>query len=376
MKILGISATHRKENETITDLLLDEALAAAEQDGAQIEKVKLSDYKIHQCLGCGNCHRLMVCPLTHQYDDQTDELLKKVDKADGILFSYPTYNFLPPGMLVNFFQRIAPREDIITDKPFYVDMYAQTKGYAFIHKKVGLICTGFSIGMENATGSLFSFFVTMRATVTVCANIALNELNDLNIKPTNTKTGNSNGFAFKLARSVGRRVLSGTSGFETTFNYLEKPIEEKNIANIYSYELEDLHGKKVRFEDYKGKKSIIIIGGQKANKESVVWMRNIIDQVDQKKTPILPIASVEKLPGFLTKDFIKQQINIQIKDFQEAFIPILDWDGEIAAKFNVSLYEEYPTVVVINEKGKLVYRETQVYSKNNFGKVQESLKAS
>jgi multimeric flavodoxin WrbA len=376
MKILGISSTHRKNEDTITDLLLEEALAAAKQDGAEVEKVKLSDYKIHQCLGCGNCHRFMVCPLTHQYDDQTDELLAKVDKADGIIFSYPTYNLLPPGMLVNFFQRIAPKEEIRTDKPFYVDMYPQTKGYAFMHKKVGLICTGFTIGMENASGSLFSFFATMRTTVTICANIALNEFNDLNIKTTNPNNGNSIGFAYKLARSVGRRVLSGTSAFETTFNYLDKPVEDKNIANIFSCELEDLYGNNVRLGDYKGKRAIILIGGQKANKESVVWMGNLLAQVDQKEVPILPIASVEKLPGFLTKDFIKEQIKIQIKDSQDAFVPILDWDGDIAEKFNVSLFEEYPTVVIIDENGKLVYRETQGYSKKNLVNVQESLKAN
>jgi multimeric flavodoxin WrbA len=50
MKILGIAGSKRKKGNT--SILVQEALKAAQKEGAKTELIFLGDYSIMDCLGC------------------------------------------------------------------------------------------------------------------------------------------------------------------------------------------------------------------------------------------------------------------------------------------------------------------------------------
>ncbi len=85
MKILGILGSPRDRGNTV--LLLDAALAAAAEAGAQTEKVGVSDLDLNFCIGCGKCYATGQCI----YDDGVTMLQSKMMEADGIILASPNY---------------------------------------------------------------------------------------------------------------------------------------------------------------------------------------------------------------------------------------------------------------------------------------------
>jgi multimeric flavodoxin WrbA len=86
MKILALNGSVRKHGNS--EILLKQALMGAEAEGAEVEILKLSDYNIGPCLGCGLClFRENVC----QQKDNTHEIFEKVDAADGVILGAPCY---------------------------------------------------------------------------------------------------------------------------------------------------------------------------------------------------------------------------------------------------------------------------------------------
>jgi multimeric flavodoxin WrbA len=101
MKLLGISASPRK-NRSNTFLLLREVLSAAEKEGGKTEVVHLCDLKIEFCRDCESCHKnVMACPIK----DDTHLLLAKVLESDGIIFASPVYIDHITGSLKSLFDR-------------------------------------------------------------------------------------------------------------------------------------------------------------------------------------------------------------------------------------------------------------------------------
>jgi len=101
MKLLGISASPRK-NRSNTFLLLKEALSVAEKQGGQAEVVHLCDLKIEFCRHCESCHKnLMVCPIK----DDAHLLLTEMLKCSGIIFASPVYIDHITGYLKTFLDR-------------------------------------------------------------------------------------------------------------------------------------------------------------------------------------------------------------------------------------------------------------------------------
>lgn len=86
MKILGISASPRKE-ESQTLFLLKEAILATQELGALTELVELPDLKIEFCLACEHCHKKKGCII----NDDVFALLDKLLVSDGVIFASPVY---------------------------------------------------------------------------------------------------------------------------------------------------------------------------------------------------------------------------------------------------------------------------------------------
>ncbi len=101
MKLLGLNGGRRGGN---SEILLKEAMMAAEELGAETELIRLHDLTIKPCRGCEACTlgRIKTGLRTDcvQKDDHWAFLLEKMGDADGIILSSPAYCFRPPGLVL------------------------------------------------------------------------------------------------------------------------------------------------------------------------------------------------------------------------------------------------------------------------------------
>lgn len=138
MKVLGISGSPRKGN---TELLVREALKAAEKAGAITQLVLLKNLEIKHCDGCLRCDEDGTC----RTNDEMQELYKRMETADAIIIGSPTYYENVPGLLKDFIDR---------SNPFYTNKKLKGKLGGII--VVGEETTG---GAVRAIKSLFSEIV-------------------------------------------------------------------------------------------------------------------------------------------------------------------------------------------------------------------------
>ena len=85
LKVLGISASPRLKGNS--DLLLRQALAGAQSAGAEIEYVRLCDFKIAPCVECDACHKTGRC----RVEDDYQLLSTKMLEADRLIFATPIF---------------------------------------------------------------------------------------------------------------------------------------------------------------------------------------------------------------------------------------------------------------------------------------------
>ncbi len=101
MKILGLVASARKLGNS--EILLKEGLMGAEDEGAEVEILRLTNYDIKPCIGCARCIFLDVhCHLP----DDLNHLLDKIYAADGILLGIPAYILEGPAILKQIIDRL------------------------------------------------------------------------------------------------------------------------------------------------------------------------------------------------------------------------------------------------------------------------------
>ena len=85
MKILGIVGSPRKGGNT--EILVEEALTATREAGAQTEIILLADKNIAGCDGCGSCFETGVCKIK----DDMQSIYPQLEAADAIIFGSPVY---------------------------------------------------------------------------------------------------------------------------------------------------------------------------------------------------------------------------------------------------------------------------------------------
>jgi len=87
MKVLALNGSFRKNGNS--EILLKQALMGAEAEGAEVEILRLTDYKIQPCRGCGLClFKENVCQVQ---DDDVNFIFAKVDACDGMILGSPCY---------------------------------------------------------------------------------------------------------------------------------------------------------------------------------------------------------------------------------------------------------------------------------------------
>jgi len=85
MKILGLACSPRRGGNT--EILVEEALIAAREKGAQTEFLRVADKQISPCDACGACAGDGVCVI----EDDMQKIYQQLEMADGIIFGTPVY---------------------------------------------------------------------------------------------------------------------------------------------------------------------------------------------------------------------------------------------------------------------------------------------
>ncbi|MFC1866150.1 flavodoxin family protein [Chloroflexota bacterium] len=99
MKIVAIIGSPRPKGNT--GYLVDRALEAAEELGAQVKKIDLSKYNINPCLGHDDCPSFVCCI---QKDDMA-WILDESLNADGIILASPVYWYNVSAQMKTFMDR-------------------------------------------------------------------------------------------------------------------------------------------------------------------------------------------------------------------------------------------------------------------------------
>lgn len=108
MKLLGISCGRPMGN---SELLLKQALKAAEDTGAEVSFLRLQDYYVRPCDGCELCTilRNQGKPLRCKHSADADDfffLMDRIKETDGIIIATPAYHLMPPGILSVMLNRV------------------------------------------------------------------------------------------------------------------------------------------------------------------------------------------------------------------------------------------------------------------------------
>lgn len=101
MKMLGLVASVRKLGNS--EILVKEALMGAEDEGAEVEMLRLTNYDVKPCEGCGRC--IFLNQPCHIPDD-FNHLLEKIYSADGFILGVPAYILEGPAILKQMIDRL------------------------------------------------------------------------------------------------------------------------------------------------------------------------------------------------------------------------------------------------------------------------------
>lgn len=151
MKVLGVLGSPRMGGNS--DVLLDQALTGARDQGAKTEKIILSRKKIAGCLDCTKCNETGVCVLR----DDMPGIHQKILKADAIIHSVPLYFWAMTSQMKAYLDRWCA---------FFDGNWAWHKVYLpkMKGKKIGLITVCGDPNVHTADPIVHSFRETCKLT--------------------------------------------------------------------------------------------------------------------------------------------------------------------------------------------------------------------
>ncbi len=144
MKILGIVGSPRKGGNT--EILVEEALAAAREAGAQTEIILLADKNIAGCDGCGSCGETGACKIK----DDMQNIYPQLEAADAVVFGTPVY-----------FGGVTSQAKALIDRTYVFLPKRRLKG-----KVVAPIVALRRVGGRQTRTLLFDFFINQGMVVT------------------------------------------------------------------------------------------------------------------------------------------------------------------------------------------------------------------
>ena len=182
MKILGIVGSPRKDGNT--EIMMREALGAAQEAGAETEIFLVADNDIAPCDGCMACMGGNGCVI----DDDMQTVYEKLERADGIIFGTPVY-----------FINVSAQAKAIIDRTLPTLINGKLKG-----KVAAAIVTARRVGAGQVLGLLYTWFAAQRM-ITAGGGIGYgSEKGEVREGPGGTPTLS----ALEEARSVGRNVIN------------------------------------------------------------------------------------------------------------------------------------------------------------------------
>ncbi len=117
-KVLILSGSPRKGGNS--DTLCDEMKKGAIDAGNEVEKIFISEKNIHYCKACYACKNTGICSI----QDDMEEVLEKMQKADVIVLSSPVYFYSISAQLKAVIDRTVAKWLEIKNKEFYYIMTA------------------------------------------------------------------------------------------------------------------------------------------------------------------------------------------------------------------------------------------------------------
>jgi len=145
MKILGLNGSQRQLGNT--EILVKEALMGAEEEGAQVEMLRLTDYKILPCDGLAPCvFGNTGCNLK----DDFNFIVDKIFENDGLVLGTPCYILESTAIIKQFIDRVfsVNFRSKARGKPAVVIVPYATRGwtpYAFLQPNILLLFLGMEV---------------------------------------------------------------------------------------------------------------------------------------------------------------------------------------------------------------------------------------
>jgi multimeric flavodoxin WrbA len=145
MKILGLNGSERKLGNT--EILLKEALMGAEEEGAQVEMLRLTDFRVLPCDGLAPCvFGNTGCNLK----DDFSFIVDKIFESDGLVLGTPCYILESTAVVKQLIDRVFSINfrSKARGKPAAIIVPYATRGwtpYAFIQPNILLLFLGMEV---------------------------------------------------------------------------------------------------------------------------------------------------------------------------------------------------------------------------------------
>ena len=114
MKVLAISSSPRRGGNS--DVLCDEFLKGAAENGHETRKIRLAEKKIAPCSACYGCAENHICVRR----DDMDEILAALREADVIVLASPVYFYSVCAQMKTMIDRFLADYQSIRNKTFYL----------------------------------------------------------------------------------------------------------------------------------------------------------------------------------------------------------------------------------------------------------------
>ncbi|MBM7858597.1 flavodoxin family protein [Lentzea nigeriaca] len=350
--VLGICGSPKTSAPSASEYLCRQAMRGAEEVGATTRVIRLVDYPIEDCDGCGDCMNRTPCHLFKRPEDRYIQLYKHIKWADAFVFASPVYALGLPFTWKQWLDRCEPANaDELQYQYYNYEVAADVKGTAFQGKVAAQIVTSAGIGQEWAMASLMPLWTNVKLSVIASVGLSLIEFDEqpgIRTKPWGQGVQNAE-YAIEISRQIGRRVANAI-GF-STFNVNGSsprlgPSKGKDISEHLKL-LTDLGDRPADVSQGPGELTVLVLAGQTKSEEAMQRIERI-----RKLAPGLDVrlvAAVDQLPHFISRDFVKGKIAEQNHQ-----VPVLmDWERGFGGALGLSANVE-PHLIVVDRLGRMV----------------------
>ena len=152
--VIGIVGSPRRGGNT--ELVVKNALEAAEKAGAETDIIRLAEKKVEPCTACGACSKTGKCIIK----DDFIEVFNKMAEADGLLFASPSY-----------FESMSPQMKALIDRTGYYNSSARGRK-VFEGKVAGAMSVARRTGLANVWTQEMLFILSQKMIVPGIASYA------------------------------------------------------------------------------------------------------------------------------------------------------------------------------------------------------------